>query len=209
MPIACGSERKASMENKRSAQVVRNTAETQISVELNLDGSGIYQIDTPVAFLNHMLTLFSVHSRCNLTVSAVGDTQVDDHHTVEDIGICLGQAIKSALADKQGINRYGQAIIPMDESLARVVLDLSDRSYLQYFVEIPSPQLGNLSSENVKEFFQAVANQAGMTLHIDLLRGENSHHIVESVFKAFARAFREAVMITPGVEGVWSSKGTL
>ena len=209
MPIACGLERKASMDNKRISQVVRSTQETAISVELNLDGNGIHQIDTPVAFLNHMLTLFSVHSRCDLTVSATGDIQVDDHHTVEDIGICLGQAIKEAAADKQGINRYGQAIIPMDEALARVVIDLSGRSYLQYFVEIPAPQLGNLSSENVKEFFQAIANQAGMTLHIDLLRGDNSHHIVEAVFKAFARAFREAVTFVPGVEGVWSSKGTL
>lgn len=197
------------MGNMRSSQIVRSTGETQISVSLNVDGNGINKIDTPVAFLNHMLTLFSVHSRCDLTVSAAGDTQVDDHHTVEDIGICLGQAMKEALAEKQGINRYGQAIIPMDEALARVVLDLSGRSYLQYFVEIPSPQLGNLSSENVKEFFQAIANQAGMNLHIDLLRGENSHHIVEAVFKAFARAFREAIALAPGVEGVWSSKGTL
>ena len=197
------------MGNMRSSRIARSTKETQITVNLNVDGSGVYEIDTPVAFLNHMLTLFSVHSRCDLIVSAAGDTQVDDHHTVEDIGICLGQAIKEALGDKQGINRYGQAIIPMDEALARVVLDLSGRSYLQYFVEIPSPQLGNLSSENVKEFFQAIANQAGITLHIDLLRGDNSHHIVEAVFKAFARAFREAVTLTPGVEGVWSSKGTL
>jgi imidazoleglycerol-phosphate dehydratase len=197
------------MDKVRSSQIVRQTAETEISVHLAVDGSGKYQIETPVPFLNHMLTLFAVHSRCDLQVSAAGDTHVDDHHTVEDIGICLGQAIKEALGGKQGINRYGQALIPMDEALARVVIDLSGRSFMQYTVDIPSTQLGNLSSENVKEFFQAIANQAGMTIHIDLLRGENSHHIVEAVFKAFARAFKEAVAIAPGVEGVWSSKGKL
>jgi len=197
------------MDKVRSSQIVRQTAETEISVHLAVDGSGKYQIETPVPFLHHMLTLFAGHSRCDLQVSAAGDTHVDDHHTVEDIGICLGQAIKEALGGKQGINRYGQALIPMDEALARVVIDLSGRSFMQYTVDIPSTQLGNLSSENVKEFFQAIANQAGMTIHIDLLRGENSHHIVEAVFKAFARAFKEAVAIAPGVEGVWSSKGKL
>jgi len=197
------------MDKVRSSQIVRQTAETEISVNLAVDGSGKNQIETPVSFLNHMLTLFAVHSRCDLQVSAIGDTEVDDHHTVEDIGICLGQAIKEALDEKKGINRYGQALIPMDEALARVVIDLSGRSFMQYAVDIPSPQLGNLSSENVKEFFQAIANQAGMTIHIDLLRGENSHHIVEAVFKAFARAFKEAIALAPGVEGVWSSKGKL
>jgi imidazoleglycerol-phosphate dehydratase len=197
------------MDSVRSSQVIRQTAETEISVSLAIDGSGSYQIETPVPFLNHMLTLFAVHSRCDLKVDATGDTHIDDHHTVEDIGICLGQTIKGALGEKKGINRYGQALIPMDEALARVVIDLSGRSFMQYAVEIPAPQLGNLSTENVKEFFQAVANQAGMTIHIDLLRGENSHHIVEAVFKAFARAFKEAVDLAPGVEGVWSSKGKL
>lgn len=197
------------MDSVRSSQVIRQTAETEISVSLAIDGSGSYQIETPVPFLNHMLTLFAVHSRCDLKVDATGDTQVDDHHTVEDIGICLGQTIKEALGEKKGINRYGQALIPMDEALARVVMDLSGRSFMQYAVEIPSPQLGNLSTENVKEFFQAVANQAGMTIHIDLLRGDNSHHIVEAVFKAFARAFKEAVTVIAGVEGAWSSKGQL
>jgi imidazoleglycerol-phosphate dehydratase len=197
------------MDKVRNSQIVRKTSETEINLKLYLDGSGIHEIDTPVSFLNHMLTLFAVHSRCDLQVNATGDTQVDDHHTVEDIGICLGQAIKEALGGKEGINRYGQALIPMDESLARVVIDLSGRSFMHYAVDIPSPQLGNLSSENVKEFFQAIANQAGMTIHIDLLRGDNSHHIVEAVFKAFARALKEAVAIAPGVEGVWSSKGKL
>lgn len=193
----------------RSSRIVRQTAETQISLSFTVGGSGKHQVETPVPFLNHMLTLFAVHSRCDLIVNATGDTQVDDHHTVEDIGICLGQAIKEALGEKKGINRYGQALIPMDEALARVVMDLSGRSFMQYAVEIPSPQLGNLSTENVKEFFQAVANQAGMTIHIDLLRGDNSHHIVEAVFKAFARAFKEAVTVIAGVEGAWSSKGQL
>ncbi len=197
------------MDSVRSSQIVRQTAETEISVSLVIDGSGTYQIETPVPFLNHMLTLFAVHSRCDLKIVATGDIQVDDHHTVEDIGICLGQTIKEALGEKRGINRYGQALIPMDEALARVVLDLSGRSFMQYAVEIPAPQLGNLSTENVKEFFQAIANQAGMTIHIDLLRGENSHHIVEAIFKAFARAFKEAVAMAPGIEGVWSSKGKL
>lgn len=197
------------MDKARSSQIARQTAETKINLTLAVDGSGNYQIETPVSFLNHMLTLFAVHSRCDLTINAVGDTHIDDHHTVEDIGICLGQAIKEALGEKKGINRYGQALIPMDEALARAVLDLSGRSCLQYEVQIPSTQLGNMSSENIKEFFQAVANQAGMTLHIDLLRGENSHHIVEAIFKAFARAFKEAITPAPGVEGVWSSKGKL
>lgn len=197
------------IDGTRRSQISRKTAETEISLSLYVDGSGIHEIATPVPFLNHMLTLFAVHSRCDLTIGAAGDIQVDDHHTVEDIGICLGQAIKEALGEKKGINRYGQALIPMDEALARVVIDLSGRPCLQYAVEIPALQLGNMSSENVKEFFQAVANQAGLTLHMDLLRGDNSHHIVEAVFKAFARAFREAAALTPGVEGVWSSKGSL
>ncbi|MBP1761248.1 MAG: Imidazoleglycerol-phosphate dehydratase, partial [Firmicutes bacterium] len=150
------------MDKVRNSQIGRKTSETEINLKLYVDGSGIHEIETPVPFLNHMLTLFAVHSRCDLQVSAVGDTQVDDHHTVEDIGICLGQAIKEALGEKKGINRYGQALIPMDEALARVVIDLSGRSFMQYAVDIPSTQLGNLSSENIKEFFQAIANQAGM-----------------------------------------------
>lgn len=197
------------MEENRIGRVVRKTGETDIVLELNLDGSGSNQIDTPIPFLNHMLTLFSVHSRFNLSVSAMGDVEVDDHHTVEDIGICLGQALKEALGGKQGINRYGEATLPMDETLVRVVLDLSGRPYLAYNVSIPALQIGNLATENVREFFQAVVNQAGINLHIDLLRGDNSHHIVEAIFKAFARAWRQAVMIIPGVEDVWSSKGKL
>jgi imidazoleglycerol-phosphate dehydratase len=211
MPIACKSERRVDMaEETRIGEIERKTRETEVFVELNLDGSGQHQIDTEITFLSHMLTLFAVHSLCDLKLAARGDMEVDDHHTVEDIGICLGEAIKMALGEKKGINRYGAAIIPMDEALARVVIDLSNRPYLVYDVQVPAERLGVLSTENIKEFFQAVASHAGLTMHVDLLKGENSHHIIEAVFKAFARAFKEAVAIDPDMEGVvWSSKGRL
>jgi len=197
-------------EETRIGEIERKTRETEVFVELNLDGSGQHQIDTEITFLSHMLTLFAVHSLCDLKLAARGDMEVDDHHTVEDIGICLGEAIKMALGEKKGINRYGAAIIPMDEALARVVIDLSNRPYLVYNVQVPAERLGVLSTENIKEFFQAVASHAGLTMHVDLLKGENSHHIIEAVFKAFARAFKEAVAIDPDMEGVvWSSKGRL
>ncbi|HRY12432.1 MAG TPA: imidazoleglycerol-phosphate dehydratase HisB [Syntrophomonadaceae bacterium] len=197
-------------EETRIGEIERKTRETEVFVELNLDGSGQHQIDTEITFLSHMLTLFAVHSLCDLKLAARGDMEVDDHHTVEDIGICLGEAIKMALGEKKGINRYGAAIIPMDEALARVVIDLSNRPYLVYDVQVPAERLGVLSTENIKEFFQAVASHAGLTMHVDLLKGENSHHIIEAVFKAFARAFKEAVAIDPDMEGVvWSSKGRL
>jgi imidazoleglycerol-phosphate dehydratase len=193
----------------RVGEIHRKTGETEILVQIELDGTGSYQIDTPIPFLSHMLTLLSVHSLGNLKVIAQGDTDVDDHHTVEDIGICLGEAIKMALQDKKGINRYGEAVIPMDEALARVVIDLSGRPYLVYNVKIDREKVGSLASENVQEFFQALANTAGMNLHIDLLRGDNGHHIIEAIFKAFARALKTAVAIEPRVEGIWSSKGKL
>ena len=193
----------------RIGEIHRKTGETEILVQVELDGTGSYQIDTPIPFFSHMLTLLSVHSLCNLKVIAQGDIDVDDHHTVEDIGICLGEAIKMALQDKNGINRYGEAIIPMDEALARVVIDLSGRPYLVYNVKIDREKVGNLASENVQEFFQALANTAGMNLHIDLIRGDNGHHIIEAIFKAFARALKTAVAIEPRVEGIWSSKGKL
>jgi imidazoleglycerol-phosphate dehydratase len=194
---------------QRIGEVQRKTRETDILVELKLDGAGVNQIDTDVSFLSHMLTLFSVHSLCDLKVIAHGDMDVDDHHTVEDIGICLGEAIKMALGDKEGIKRYGEATVPMDEALARVVIDISNRPYLVYAVNVPVEKLGALTTENIKEFFQAVTNRAGITIHIDLLRGENSHHIIEAVFKAFARAFRAATTFEPGLKGVWSSKGKI
>lgn len=196
-------------DERRIGEIKRKTRETEVFVELDLDGNGLHQIDTEITFLSHMLTLFSVHSLCNLKLAARGDMEVDDHHTVEDIGICLGEAIKLALGEKKGINRYGSATLPMDEALARVVIDLSNRPCLVYEVGIPAEKLGVLSSENIKEFFQALVNHAGITMHIDLIRGENSHHIIEAVFKAFARAFRMAISIEPNIEGVWSSKGRL
>jgi len=197
------------MGDKRFAEIHRTTGETDVLIRLDLNGNGSYEVNTGVPFLDHMLILFAVHSRINLIVTAHGDLEVDDHHTVEDIGICLGDAIKKALGDKSGIHRYGETTLPMDEALARVVLDLSGRSYLVYQVNIPSERLGQLSTENVREFFQAVVNHAGLTLHIDLLRGDNSHHIVEAVFKAFGRALRQAISYEEGIEGVWSSKGKL
>ena len=193
----------------RVGEIHRKTGETEILVQVELDGTGSYQIDTPIPFLSHMLTLLSVHSLCNLKVIAQGDIDVDDHHTVEDIGICLGEAIKMALQEKKGINRYGEAVVPMDESLARVVMDLSGRPYMVYNVKIEREKVGDLASENVQEFFQALSNTAGMNLHIDLLRGDNAHHIIEAIFKAFARALKMAVAIEPRVEGIWSSKGKL
>jgi len=193
----------------RIGEIHRKTGETEILVQVELDGTGSYQIDTPIPFFSHMLTLLSVHSLCNLKVIAQGDIDVDDHHTVEDIGICLGEAIKMALQDKNGINRYGEAVIPMDEALARVVIDLSGRPYLVYNVKIDREKVGDLATENVQEFFQALANTAGMNLHIDLIRGDNGHHIIEAIFKAFARALKTAVAIEPRVEGIWSSKGKL
>jgi imidazoleglycerol-phosphate dehydratase len=196
-------------EIRRIAERQRATKETDVRIKLDLDGKGEPEIDTGIGFLDHMLTLFAVHSRVNLSVQAQGDLEVDDHHTVEDIGICLGQAIQAALQDKAGIHRYGEATLPMDESLVRVVLDLSGRPYFVYQVDIPAERLGTLATENVKEFFQAVVNQSGMTLHIDLLRGQNAHHIVEAVFKAFAHAFAQAIAFQPGLEGILSSKGTL
>lgn len=197
------------MATKRTGQIERKTAETEVMVNLVLDGSGQHEIETEVPFFNHMLTLFAVHSLCDLQVKARGDLAVDDHHTVEDVGICLGQALKAALKDKKGINRYGEATVPMDEALARVVLDLSGRSYLVYNVDLKRERIGNFSVENAKEFFQAVANYGGLNLHIDLIRGENDHHILEAIFKAFGRALKEAIAIESRVEGVWSSKETL
>lgn len=197
------------MDEARCGEVQRRTAETEVLLQLKLDGTGKHQIDTEIPFLNHMLTLFSVHSLCDLQITARGDVEVDDHHSVEDIGICLGEALRLALKDKRGIRRYGEACLPMDESLARVVVDLSGRPCLVYEVPLEREQVGALAVENIREFFQAVVNNAGMNLHIDLLRGSNTHHKIEAVFKAFARALKMAVELEPRLEGVWSSKGTL
>ncbi|NLW58763.1 MAG: imidazoleglycerol-phosphate dehydratase HisB [Firmicutes bacterium] len=197
------------MATLRSGEIQRKTTETEVNLHLILDGTGQYEIDTGVPFFDHMLTLFTVHSLCDLKVKARGDLAVDDHHTVEDVGICLGQALKEALKDKKGINRYGEATVPMDEALVRVVLDLSGRSYLVYNVDLKRERIGNFSVENAREFFQAVVNNGGLNLHLDLIRGENDHHILEAIFKAFGRALKQAVAIEARVEGVWSSKETL
>ncbi|HPF43867.1 MAG TPA: imidazoleglycerol-phosphate dehydratase HisB [Syntrophomonadaceae bacterium] len=196
-------------EKSRKAEIQRKTGETEVLVQIALDGTGKYQIDTEIPFLSHMLTLFAVHSLCDLKVTARGDIEVDDHHSVEDIGICLGQAIKAALGEKRGINRYGDSIIPMDEALARVVMDLSGRPYLFFDADFKQEKIGNLSTENIREFFQAIVNSAGINLHIDIIRGTNSHHLAEAIFKAFARALKKAIADEPRVEGVWSSKGNL
>lgn len=192
----------------RKDSVVRKTAETDIELELVIDGSGKCDVKSGVPFLDHMLTLFGVHGFFDLRLRADGDTEVDDHHTVEDIGICLGKAIAGALADKGGIARYGCCYLPMDETLARVVVDVSNRPYLHYDVPVAEQKIGSFDSALAREFFRAVSQHAGLTLHIDLLHGENGHHIIEAVFKGFGRALRMAVARI-GLEGPLSSKGCL
>ena len=193
----------------RCAEIKRKTAETQISVKLNLDGEGKSDIATGIGFLDHMLTLLAKHSFMDLTVRAKGDLEVDSHHTVEDIGIVLGEALREALGDKAGIHRYGNCFIPMDETLAQVCLDFSGRPFLVFGAEIPKIQLGNYDAEMTEEFFRAVAMHCGLTLHIRVLYGSNVHHIIEAIFKAFARAVAEAAAVDPRVKGVMSSKGVL
>jgi imidazoleglycerol-phosphate dehydratase len=193
----------------RSGEIKRKTAETDIRLNLNLDGSGKTSISTGVYFLDHMLTLFGVHGFFDLDIHADGDIEVDYHHTVEDVGICLGQALTAALGDKGGINRYGYSYLPMDETLARVVVDISNRSYLHYDVTIPDQKVGTFDTTLAKEFMRALALHGGLTLHVDLLHGENAHHIIEAVFKALGRAINEATTRKSGVTGVLSSKGCL
>ena len=192
----------------RKDSITRKTGETDIELELVIDGSGKCDVKSGVPFLDHMLTLFGVHGFFDLTLRADGDTEVDDHHTVEDIGICLGKAIAGALADKGGIARYGSCYLPMDETLARVVVDVSNRPYLHYDVPVAEQKIGSFDAVLAREFFRAVVQHAGLTLHIDLLHGENGHHIIEAVFKGFGRALRMAVARI-GIEGPLSSKGCL
>ncbi len=199
------SERKAS---DRKASVTRKTGETDIELELVLDGSGKCDVKTGVPFLDHMLTLFAVHGFFDISLRADGDIEVDDHHTVEDIGICLGQAIGTALADKGGIARYGSCFLPMDETLARVVVDISNRPFLHYGVTVAEQKIGSFDTVLAKEFFRAVSQHAGLTLHIDLLHGENGHHIIEAIFKGFGRALNMAVARIR-IDGPLSSKGCL
>lgn len=192
----------------RLATITRKTAETDIRLELTLDGAGEYRIDSGVPFLDHMLTLFTVHGFFNLSLEADGDTEVDDHHTVEDIGICLGQAFGKALGDKRGIHRYGSCYMPMDETLVRVVVDLSNRPYLHYEAPVVDQKLGTFDTCLAKEFARAFSLHAGITLHVDLLHGENAHHIIEAVFKAMGRAMNDATQ-SLGSGIVMSSKGSL
>lgn len=202
--------RKSAEENKvRCAAINRKTAETQVAVNVNLDGEGKCDIATGIGFLDHMLTLLAKHGFMDLTVKAKGDLEVDSHHSVEDIGIVLGEALKEALGDKRGIHRYGNCFIPMDETLAQVCLDFSGRPFLVFDAVIPKVTLGNYDTEMTKEFFRALAMHCGLTLHIRVLYGSNVHHIIEAIFKAFARAMAEAVASDARVKGVMSSKGVL
>lgn len=195
--------------NGRQAELERVTSETDIKLSLNLDGAGTADVDSGVPFFDHMLISWALHSGCDLKLKAAGDLNVDDHHTVEDVGICLGSALKTALGDKKGIRRYGEATVPMDESLVRTVVDLSGRPYLFFDLLIPTAKIGSFSSENVEEFFRALVNQAGMTVHVDLIRGRNAHHIVEAAFKSLARALRAAVSTDERAAGILSAKGML
>ena len=194
----------------RSATVSRKTLETQISVSLNLDGSGHSSFATGIPFLEHMLEQIARHGAFDLEIKASGDLHIDDHHTVEDIGITLGQAFQQALGDKQGIMRYGHAYVPLDEALSRVVIDFSGRPGIEYRVEFTRPRLGQFDVDLIHEFFQGFANHAPATLHLDNLQGQNSHHIAETLFKAFGRALRFAVAADPRMAGkVPSTKGSL
>ena len=193
----------------RKAEVKRKTKETDIFVKLDLDGSGIYDVDTGIPFINHMLELFAKHGFFDLEVKAKGYIDIDFHHTMEDLGLTLGMALLEALVDKAGIRRYGSCLLPMDETLARVVLDLSGRPYLVYAVEPPADNVKNIDSRLFYEFFQALTVKSGMNLHIDLLRGAEVHHAFEAVFKAFAKALDQAVSIDSRLDGVLSTKGVL
>jgi imidazoleglycerol-phosphate dehydratase len=193
----------------RTATIQRKTAETDIELELDLDGSGQSTIDTGVGFLDHMLVLFAKHGVFDLRVKAIGDLHIDQHHTVEDVGICLGQAVRQALGDKKGIRRYGHFTLPMDETLVTTALDLSGRAYLVYRVDFPSTTIGQFDTQLVEEFWQAFAGNALCNLHLLLHHGRNSHHISEAIFKSTARALRMAVELDPRSPGVPSTKGSL
>jgi imidazoleglycerol-phosphate dehydratase len=193
----------------RTAAIERVTKETRIKLSINLDGSGSGKICSSVPFLDHMLDLFARHGLFDLEIEAQGDIDIDFHHTVEDIGIVLGQAIRQALGDKQGIRRYGQATVPMDETLASVVTDLSGRPYLAYNVSLPKVKIGDFDVELAREFFQALVNNLGANLHINVMYGDNVHHILEACFKAAARALDMASQLDPRIVGVMSTKGKL
>jgi len=195
---------------QRKTQVVRKTKETDITLLLNLDGKGIYDIKTSIPFLDHMLSLFAKHGLFDLKIKAKGDIEIDYHHTVEDIGICLGDALKKTLGNKTGIKRYGSATVPMDEAIASVSLDISDRPYLVYKVALPKKsKIKNFDIDIIEDFFQAVVSRSGITLHVGVPYGRNIHHMIEAVFKAIGRALNEAVTIDPRIKGVMSTKGKL
>jgi imidazoleglycerol-phosphate dehydratase len=195
---------------ERVAKVSRDTLETQITVEVNLDGTGKADFETGVPFLDHMLDQISRHGLIDISVKANGDTEIDDHHTVEDVGITIGQAFKDALGDKKGIRRYGHSYVPLDEALSRVVVDFSGRPGLEMFVDFCRPRVGDFDVDLTYEFFQGFVNHAGISLHIDNIRGSNTHHQIETIFKAFGRALRMAVELDPRMLGVMpSTKGTL
>lgn len=194
----------------RKAMLKRKTKETNISLGLNLDGRGSYSINTSIPFLDHMLSLMCKHGLFDMKLKAKGDIDIDDHHTVEDIGIVLGKALKQAVGDMKGIARYGQASVPMDEALASVSLDISGRPYLVYKVEFPKKsKLKDFDIDLIEDFFQAFAGNSGITLHVNALYGRNTHHIIEAIFKGLGRALREAVAINPKVKGIPSTKGKL
>jgi len=194
---------------KRTTELTRRTKETDITLTLNVDGSGRYDVQTGVPFLNHMLELFTKHGFFDLTVRATGDVEVDDHHTVEDVGLTLGQAFKEALGGKEGIRRFGEATVPLDEALVGIVVDLSGRPYLAYDVKTKQTRIGSFDVELIHDFLLALVNQAGMNLHVRMLSGRNPHHIVEATFKGLARALDAAVQRDARLVGVLSTKGTL
>ncbi len=194
----------------RSAQITRKTAETEISVEINLDGTGKYDNQTGVGFFDHMLDQLARHSLIDMTIRASGDLHIDDHHTVEDTGIALGQALNAALGDKRGVRRYGACLLPMDDALVRTALDLSARPYLIWNVDMPAAKIGTFDTVLVREFFQAFSTHGGITLHVDGLHGLNAHHIAEAAFKSVARALRDAVETDPRkTDAIPSTKGAL
>lgn len=194
----------------RTSQISRKTNETDIELSLDLDGTGTFEINTGCGFLNHMMELFSRHGRFDLSLKCKGDSHVDDHHTVEDIGISLGQAFKEALGTKQGISRYGNMMLPMDETLVLCALDISGRAYLNFDIEIPTQKVGTFDTELVKEFMTAFSREMGLTLHFKMMAGENSHHIIEAVFKSLARALKQAVSIDRNyADEIPSTKGVL
>lgn len=194
----------------RSATITRKTAETDISVTINLDGSGRYDNKTAVGFFDHMLDQLARHALIDMEVRCSGDLHIDDHHTVEDVGIALGQALSKAVGDKKGIRRYGACLLPMDDALVRSALDLSGRPFLVWNIEMPTPKIGTFDTELVREFFQAFSTHGGITLHVDQLHGINSHHIAEAAFKSVARALRDALETDPRkADAIPSTKGTL